>query len=164
MNLLPKKILFLCFTLLAICSCQSFAQSKKYDSRYAEVKFISAQSQDAVVLQSVGYAPKKEEAVKDAILKALDAVLFAGIAGAPYSYPLIKNEDQAKTNHAKYFTHLYEEEGFETFLQSREVTEFLKTKEKDKHKAKGITIEVEVNYTKLKKDIQEKNINDKFGL
>lgn len=132
------------------------AVSAQYQAKYV------SDSNGCVKMRCTAYAKKAKEAVAEAELSAVKAVLFQGVSGAPaYSSPLIQTaEKEAEYESKRYFKDFYGG-GYTRFIVSSEIVTELK---KDAAKRKSMTVDVTVNVKALREDLEKNSVIRRFGL
>lgn len=112
-----------------------------------------------ITVEADGFGKTRQLAIENAQYKALEIIMFRGLPGTDLAVPLIENESEAKSKFKAYFDEL-KKSRFKNFITNTNVvSEFVK---KSKG-AKNITIQTEINYKALRIDLEQNQINRKFG-
>lgn len=149
-----KKIIIIIISIIGLQNC-----SPKLNYYSGEVNFLRKEAQGTIVVNSTGYGKSKNEAVKDAQINAFKVILFRGLPGTELNIPLVENENESKTKYSSYFKKLFDEGFYKTFMMSStESSNLIKIKG-----TKKITIDIKINYNSLRKDLEQNQINRKFG-
>ncbi|GAA3614883.1 hypothetical protein Q4Q39_02395 [Flavivirga amylovorans] len=148
------KILFIFFVLVLI-ACGG---SKHAEFTSAKVKYVSNNDFETLRLSSIEVGSNKEEAIYNAQKLAFQNLFFRGIPNSPYKKPLISlNEAEAYKKHKKYLNDFYNGR-MQTFITNS--TDFINKK------GAGVTATVNliINMRALRKDLQNNNLMQKFGI
>ena len=120
---------------------------------------------DELNLQATGYGRDEKAAMLDAFKRAVDAVLYRGFtdSGSPVKDPLIRDKDQAMSQHKDFFHKLYEERMLNEVILSYNQKELnrIKNDRPDKWEA---TYDVKVNLRLLRSRLEDAGIIRKFGI
>lgn len=140
--------------ILGLHSC-----SPKLQPYTAEVNFLYKEAQGTIVVKSTGYGKNQTEAVEDAQKNVFKVLLFKGLPGTELNIPLIENENDAKSKNSEYFKKFFEQGNYKTFMMSSiESSNLIKMKG-----TKKITVDVKMNYSSLRKDLEQNQLIRKFG-
>jgi hypothetical protein len=139
---------------LAIPACRTVV----YPS--AEVNYLSG-DEATVTVRAVGVGSDREKALLNAEEKAFDVLLFRGLPASAQKLPLVgSNEAGEKKKHAKYFNDFYAGRRFRTFIMSAiPVTDLAKSGDGQKM----ITLDVKINLSALRRDLETFGVTRKFG-
>lgn len=152
----------LCFLLLVTLSSTANSQTEEGNIYAGNVKFDSVVIPGTVTLSSTGFAKKKAESIKDAFSQAFYILLFRGLAGSPYEFPLIQDEGQTKGN-----TVVKEllAGGYSSFVtESNMQSEDTKTKGKDGVKGIMVMYRITINYDAFRRYLEQNKLIRKFGI
>ncbi len=150
------SIVSLLVTLLSIflfsCSQKSYPTS--------EVNFLSGK-EGTITIRAIGIGTNEQKAIIDAEKNAFNVILFRGLPESEQKTALVgTNEIAEKERHKEYFNKFYNEERYKTFVMSSvPVSNLIKYKGGEK----SITIEIDVNLSALRNDLEENNVIRKFG-
>ncbi len=150
-----KKIIFVSLILLSgIYSC-----SKKISTSSATVSYV-ASSDGTITMNAVGIGKNKDAAISDAEKNAFEVLFFRGLPNSEEKIALIgTNEVEIKQSNKVYFEKFYEEMRYKTFLMmSVPTTNITKIGGNKK-----IQMQIQINVSALRKDLEENNIIRKFG-
>lgn len=126
-----------------------------------QVNLLHVADNDVWTLRSTGYAKNKAQALIDAELSVMKAVMFQGIDGAPSSIALIPlTPDEAEKTHKKFFESFYAED----YRQFIAATEIVQPFGKDANKRKCIVADVTVRVRALRDFLERSGVIRKFGL
>jgi hypothetical protein len=140
----------------------SSAQENDLKNHKATVEFINADVEGTVTISSTGVGKKKFESIQDAARNAFFALLFRGIPGSNYKFPLIVNETEFK-NHPVILEIL--NGGYVSFVSNATLkNESKKTKKEDGFKGIETTNNFTINYDALRRYLEQKKVIRKFGL
>jgi len=145
--------IFLFFLLSTIC-----CNKKVYPS--AEVNFLS-ENEQTVTVRTIGMGNDKENAIINAEQKVFDVLFFRGLPESKQKLPLIgSNENEEKAKNKAYFDNFYDGRRYKTFVMSSiPVSNTVKVNSRQKM----ITLDVKVNLSALRKDLETFNLIRKFG-
>jgi hypothetical protein len=126
----------------------------------AEVNYLSG-NEGTVSVRSIGIGHDREKAVINAEQKVFDVLFFRGLPESVQKLPLIgSNESEEKAKHKKYFDEFYDGRRHRTFVMSSiPVTGLAKYKDGQKM----ITVDVKVNLSALRRDLETSGVVRKFG-
>ncbi|MEO1030856.1 MAG: hypothetical protein AAFX55_05600 [Bacteroidota bacterium] len=147
--------ILLLMSFLVLSNCGS---SKEAEFTSARVKYISNNEYETLTLSSVDSGSDKEEAIYKAQKLAFQNLFFRGVPNSPYNKPLIGlNESESYKKHKGYLNDFYNGR-MQTFITNS--TDFI-----DK-KGPGVTatVNLTINMRALKKDLQNNNLTQKFGI
>ena len=116
----------------------------------------------SISLRVLSYGKKSKEAMDNAEIKAIQAILFRGIPGSnQVEYPMAGiSEKEMQSQHNSYFKELFDKERYRSFIISNvPISQF----EKDATKKKRIIVDVKVNIRALRLDLEQNGVIRKFG-
>jgi hypothetical protein len=147
------QLLIWLFLAVGIHACRTVYPS-------AEVNYLSG-NESTVTVRSMGIGYDREKAVVNAEQKVFDILLFRGLPESAQKLPLIGSDESGeKEKHKKYFDDFYVGRRHRTFVMSSiPVTDL--TKYRDGQKM--ITIDVKVNLSALRRDLETFGVIRKFG-
>lgn len=136
------------------------ACSHKIIPSSAKVNYISS-SDGTLTMNSIGVGRNKETAILDAEKNAFDVLFFRGLPNSEQKVALIGyNEIEIKNNSKPYFEKFYTEGRYKTFLMlSNPISEISKVDGVNK----SIIIEIKINVSALRKDLELYHLVRKFG-
>ena len=145
------------FASLMISNC---ASPKK--AQISGVHFIKNDNQ-TITLASVGYGRNKKNALNNAEINAFDVLLFKGIPNSPFTKPLIPaKESEVKSKNESFFKNFYTLLGYKEFVIKYST---LSPPNKDKRTKKmTATVQITINVSSLRRNLEQNNITPKFGL
>lgn len=122
--------------------------------------FISEQN-GAITIRSTGFGKTVDGAMASAERHAIELLLFRGLPESQQAVPLVEiDEATAKSRHKQYFETLLVDSRYKTFvLASIPVSDFAKRG----HSQRNITMDVRINLTALRSDLETHDIIRKFG-
>jgi hypothetical protein len=127
----------------------------------AEVNFLS-EGDGTITMRAIGTGNNQEEAIADAEKNAFDVILFRGLPESKQKMALIgTDEKEQKTAFKEYFSDLYGNSRYKTFVMSSIPTSDLIKQPDGK---KNIAVDVKINFNALRTDLEQHNIIRKFGL
>ena len=114
-----------------------------------------------ITIRSTGIGKNKIKAISSAEQNAIELLLFRGIPNSQQTTPLVSiNEQQAKTQYKAYFEELLTRGRHKTFiLSSVPVTDLVKQGQG----MRNISVDVRINLTALRADLEQHNVTRKFG-
>ena len=112
-------------------------------------------------LRSAGKGKKEEDAISDAEKNAFNALLFVGIPNSSQQRPMVPDEASAKSSNPVYFENFFNKKGYRDFITSIANSGFGKDKDDD---MKTTNIDVRINFSALRANLENNNIIKKFGL
>jgi len=125
----------------------------------AEVNFISGK-EGTITMRAIGIGNNEGEAISDAVNNAFDVLLFRGLPESEQKIPLIgTNENEERGKHKEYFDEFYKGR-YNSFVMSSIPSSDLINYKGGK---KSIAVDVNINLTALRKDLEQNNIIRKFG-
>jgi hypothetical protein len=125
----------------------------------AEVNYLSGDEQTLTV-RSVGIGNDEEKAIINAEQKVFDVLFFRGLPESKQKIPLIgSNEQEEKSKHKNYFDSFYDGKRHKTFVMS--VIPVSNAKAKGRQKM--VTLDVKVNLSALRRDLETFGVIRKFG-
>lgn len=151
MQLKHTRILlsFLAITFLFSCSHKSMPST-------AKVNYLSS-SDGTITMRAIGIGANKDAAISDAEKNAFEVLFFRGLPESEQKIALIgTNETEEKQKHQTYFDKFYKDQRYKTFLMSSIPTTELSNN-------KSIAVDVKINVTALRRDLEQNNIIRKFG-
>ena len=147
--------------ILLFAAAQVCAQKDNADLYHGFVKNEPGAEVGMLSVSSSGFGKKKADCMKDAYKEAFSAILFQGIPGSQYEYPLINEGD--KKDHPAVKSLL--DEGYMSFVaETAIISDSRKTKRKDGARGLMIVQKITVNYEALRKYLEQKEIIKKFGI
>ncbi|MEM6361459.1 MAG: hypothetical protein AAGA64_04515 [Bacteroidota bacterium] len=162
-NTKPSRILVVLTVAFLIAACGTTKQTVTNVTLRAPSRNDSQIINNSLInLRSVGYGNTEEDAKYDAMRRAVDMVLFQGIADhdSPVKDGLISNPERAKETHKSFFKNFYGQREYMSFIPNSVLVSSGK-------KAKGIkpvTVNMSVNVRALRKRLEREGIVRKFGL
>ncbi|MDR3266877.1 MAG: hypothetical protein LBT24_04820 [Tannerella sp.] len=147
------KLFFGISTLLLINACRTIYPS-------SEVNYLLGDEQ-TVTVRAVGLGNNEEKAVINAEQKVFDVLFFRGLPESKQKLPMIgSNETKEKSTHKKYFDEFYDGRRHKTFVMSSiPVSNAVNVKDGQKQ----ITVDVKVNLSALRRDLETFGVIRKFG-
>lgn len=125
----------------------------------AEVNYLSGDEQ-TVTVRSVGVGNDKEKAIINAEQKVFDVLFFRGLPESKQKIPLIgSNEQEEKSKHKKYFDSFYDGKRHKTFVMASIPVSNAEAMGRNKM----VTVDVKVNLSALRHDLETFNVIRKFG-
>lgn len=125
----------------------------------AEVNYLSGDEQTLTV-RSVGVGNDEEKAIINAEQKVFDVLFFRGLPESKQKIPLIgSNEQEEKSKHKNYFDGFYDGKRHKTFVMSSIPVSNAKAKSRQKI----VTLDVKVNLSSLRHDLETFGVIRKFG-
>jgi len=126
----------------------------------AKVNYLSGDEQ-TVTVRVTGLGNDEEKAVINAEQEVFDVLFFRGLPESQQKMPLVgSNEQGEKAKHKKYFDNFYDGKRHKTFIMSSiPVTNAVRVKGGQKM----ITLDVKVNLSALRRDLETFGIIRKFG-
>jgi hypothetical protein len=149
-----KKNIFILIALF-IGSC-----SPKIIPSSAKVNYVSS-SDGTLTMNAIGIGKNKEAAIYDAEKNAFEVLFFRGLPNSEQKIALIGyNEAEIKQNNQTYFQKFYNEGRYKTFLMSSNpIGDISKVDGGNR----SITMEIKINVSALRKDLEQYNLIRKFG-
>lgn len=117
-------------------------------------------SSGLIHLRSAGRGTKDEEAIADAEKNAFNAILFVGVPGSSQERPMIADESGAQSSNQAFFQNLFDQKGYRKFITSISNTGFTK----DTDGKKMTTVDVQINVSALRADLENNHVIKKFGI
>ncbi len=152
MKQLVKLFLVGVSIVLFVNSCRTIYPS-------AEVNYLSGDEQTLTV-RSVGVDIDKEKAIINAEQKVFDVLFFRGLPESKQKIPLISsNEHEEISNHKNYFDSFYDGKRHKTFVMSSIPVSNVKARGRQKI----VTLDVKVNLSALRHDLETFGVIRKFG-
>lgn len=126
----------------------------------AEVNYLSGTEQ-TVSVRVVGVGTNEEQAIINAEQKVFDVLFFRGLPESQQKMPMVGSDESAeKSKNKKYFDKFYDGQRHKTFVMSSiPVSGVTKVKG-----GKSITVDVKVNLSALRSDLETFGVIRKFGL
>ncbi|HUN14476.1 MULTISPECIES: hypothetical protein [unclassified Alistipes] len=142
--------------LLAFC----LGSCSKHVYTVQSVGFVSEQN-GAITIRSTGFGKTADEAMNSAEQYAIELLLFRGLPGSQQTTPLVGiDEATAKSRYKQYFEELLANGRHKTFvLSSIPVSDFAK----HDWSQRNVTMDVRINLTALRSDLETHGIIRKFG-
>ncbi|MDR1654155.1 MAG: hypothetical protein LBS01_11035 [Prevotellaceae bacterium] len=126
----------------------------------AEVNYLSGDEQTLTV-RSVGVGNDKEKAIINAEQKVFDVLFFRGLPQSKQKIPMVgSNESEEKSKHKDYFDKFYDGRRHKTFVMSSIP---MGKATKIKGGQKQIAVDVKVNLSALRNDLETFGVVRKFG-
>jgi hypothetical protein len=151
------QILNLLFILVASL-IETGCSQKVYPT--AKVNYLSGNS-ETITMRAIGMGIDRYAAITNAELNAIDVVLFRGLPESEQKTALVgSNEAEERSKNEKYFSEFYDNKRYKTFVMSSiSVSNLVRITRREKN----ITVDVKINITALRKDLEQFNIIRKFG-
>lgn len=151
-----KLNLFYILTFLAF-SLNLCAQKSEYSG---EVNFVTEQS-GTITVRVIGYGSNIDKAKSDAELKAINTILFLGLPESIQKSGLVvKSEFETTFKNSTYFQSFYGKNGYRNFIMSSiPTTELIKSK----GGKKSVGVDIKINVSALRNDLEQNQIIRKFG-
>jgi len=126
----------------------------------SEVNYVSGDEQ-TVTVRAIGYGKDEEKAKINAEQKVFDVLFFRGLPNSKQKLPIIgSNENEEKGKNKKYFEDFYNGYRYKTFIMSSiPVGNVVNVKGGQKM----LTVDVKVNLSALRRDLETFNVIRKFG-
>lgn len=133
-------------------SCRSIYPS-------AEVNFLSGTEQ-TITVRAVGIGINEKKAIINAEQKVFDVLFFRGLPESAQKLPMVGNDESSKkAKHKDYFDKFYDGKRHKTFVMSSiPVSGLTKVKE-----GKMISVDVKINLSSLRSDLETFGVIRKFG-
>ena len=126
----------------------------------AEVNYLSG-DENTVTVRVIGVGNNEEKAILNAEQKVFDVLFFRGLPQSVQKLPLIgSNEVEEKAKHKKYFGEFYDKQRHRSFIMSSIPVSGL-AKYKDGQKM--ISLDVKINLSALRRDLETFGVIRKFG-
>jgi hypothetical protein len=121
---------------------------------------LVSEQNGTITVRSIGVGKNKTEALNNAEQSVFYTILYRGMPGATEKNALIDiPESEAEKKFSNYLDAFFDNR-YQTFVttvvQNGDVM-------KEKHGKKSISIDVTINYTALKKDLEDNQVIRKFG-
>ncbi len=124
----------------------------------AEVNYLSGDAQ-TVTVRSVGFGKNVDKATLDAEQKVFEVLFFRGLPESVQKMPLAgSNESEVKSKHKQYFDDFFNKQRHATFVMSAIPVSEAKVKG-----GRTVTLDVRVNVSALRNDLEASNVIRKFG-
>lgn len=126
----------------------------------SSVNYIS-EKDGAITMRAIGYGANQQDAISEAEKNAVNVLLFRGLPESEQKMALIgTNESEEVEKNKHYFEKFYTQKRYKTFIMSSvPVSEFAK----QNGGTKRLTLDIKINLTALRKDLEQNNIIRKFG-
>lgn len=126
----------------------------------AEVNYLS-ETEQTITVRVVGTDTNEKQAIINAEQKVFDVLLFRGLPESHQKTPMVGNDENAeKSKNKTYFDKFFGEKRYKTFVMSSiPVSDSTKVKG-----GKSITVDVKVNLSALRSDLETFGVIRKFGL
>ncbi|MDR0413042.1 MAG: hypothetical protein LBH61_04490 [Dysgonamonadaceae bacterium] len=126
----------------------------------AEVNYLSGDEQ-TVTVRAVGIGNGEEKAIINAEQKVFDVLFFRGLPESKQKLPMTgNNENEEKAKHKNYFDNFYDGKRHKTFVMSSiPVSKSTLIKGGQKQ----IAVDVKVNLSALRRDLETFGVIRKFG-
>ena len=126
----------------------------------AEVNYLSG-DENTVTVRSVGMGSNKEETILNAEQKVFDVLFFRGLPQSVQKLPLVgSNETEEKEKQRRYFEEFYDKQRHRSFIMSSIPVSGLA---RYKNGQKMISVDVKVNLSALRRDLETFGVIRKFG-
>ena len=140
--------------------CLGNCTRNSYPSYSAEVTALErGAAPGTIAVRSAGYGNNQTEAVRNAGFNAFSILLFKGLPGTALNLPLVDNEREARVKNESYFKKLFDEGLYKNFVVSSTESSLL-LKEQG---TKKLTVDMVINYTSLRRDLEQNNVIRKLG-
>jgi hypothetical protein len=164
LNALQKVMIVIIIMLINITELYAQKYNKKHKLRY-EVECIRSGNDGTQLIKVWTYVKKPKKAIDQAKLNAIHALIFkgikAGVSGCAHNPLALKPDTEEK--HAEYFQIFFKKYGkYLQFINSSSGN----VKPSDRirqNKLYKIGVEISVNYSLLRKELENDKIIDKFG-
>jgi len=154
---LLTKILVLSLFFIVGCGINSQNQIQ-----YTGITYLPQLSSfDKIVVESRGYAKRKNELSPAAAKTAMEGLLFQGIADSPYSRPIIK-DPETNQKHTLFWQNFWEEDVFSRFVVHA-VPLFQPARDKSSNRYQQM-YRITINTKSLKAHLESEGIILRFGL
>ncbi|MDR1120920.1 MAG: hypothetical protein LBM08_08375 [Dysgonamonadaceae bacterium] len=155
--MMTQRITFQLVLLFVLPACFNACRTV-YPS--AEVNYLSG-TENILTVRAVGIGHNREEAILNAEQKVFDVLFFRGLPESAQKLPLTgSNEIEEKNRHKKYFDDFYDGQRHKTFIMSS-----IPVSDPAKYRKgqKVISVDVKVNLTALRRDLETFGVIRKFG-
>lgn len=126
----------------------------------AEVNYLLGTDQ-TITVRSIGFGTDKEKAILNAEQKVFDVLFFRGLPESNQKLALVgSNENAEKAKYKEYFDEFYKEQRYRSFIMSSVPVSDLS---KYKNNQKMISVDVKVNLSALRQDLETFGVIRKFG-
>ena len=147
------KLLLLFSIVLPVNSCRTVYPS-------LGLNYLSGDEQ-TITVRSVGTGNNEGKAIINAEQKVFDVLFFRGLPESKQKLPLIgSNESEEKEKHKNYFDKFYDSKRHKTFVMSSIP---VSNATKIKGRQKQIAVDVKVNLSALRYDLETFGVIRKFG-
>ncbi|HAN37489.1 MAG TPA: hypothetical protein DCQ29_01185 [Chitinophagaceae bacterium] len=154
MDLRYTKIFFL-FAIIFLLSC-----NRKSIPSSSKVNYLTSKD-GSITMRSIGIGENQEAAIADAEKNAFDVLFFRGLPESEQKIALIDTDEiKEKQKHQSYFENFYKYKRYKTFLMSSIPVASLTN---IKGGLKSIAVDIKINITALRKDLEQNDIIRKFG-
>lgn len=125
----------------------------------AEVNYLS-ETEQTITVRAIGVGLDKEKAIDNAEQKVFEVLFFRGLPKSNQKSSMIgSDESREKEKHKDYFNKFYDEKRYKTFVMSSiPVSKFTKVKGE-----KSIAVDVKINISALRSDLETFGVIRKFG-
>lgn len=153
-----KLLLYFIFAFILFSSSCS-KKTIPFASASAEVNFLS-ENDGTITMRALGIGANESEAFTNAVFNAFDILFFRGLPESQQKNPLVgTNESEERLKNKDYFDNFYRSR-FQTFVMSQIPTSEIISLNNGQ---KSIAIDIKINLTALRKDLEQNNIIRKFG-
>lgn len=145
---------FLIITLIIFVSC-----NPRIPLYSPEVNFISKGAQGTITVSSIGFGKNKRDAIAQAQINSIRTLLFYGIPGSELNLPLVEEGISGEKKHSSFFNKFFKGGEYTNYIMSLDEigeTETIK-------RAKKVNVRIKVNYSSLRKVLENNSIIRKFG-
>lgn len=145
--------------LLLISIAGLYYCSPKVAPQTSEVSFLYKGEDGTMGVRGIGYGNNRNAAIMEAQISAFRVLLFRGIPGTELNVPMIENESEARAKNPGYFSRLFEQQWYKTFMMSS-------TESSGLSYVNGmykISVDVKINYAALRRDLEQNSVTRKFG-
>ncbi len=147
-----SKGIFILFLIISSCS-------HRLTPTTAKVNYLSS-SDGTITMRAIGNGENQQEAITNAEKNSFEVLFFRGLPGSEQKIALIGiNETEAKQKYQSYFDKFYNEQRYKTFLLSSIPANNLM----NNGRYKSIAVDIKINVTALRKDLEQFNVIRKFG-
>lgn len=123
------------------------------------VNYITGTEQ-TITARAEGVGRTEDKAVADAEQKVFETLFFRGLPESHQKTPLVGiNENEEKAKHKTYFSRFYNEQRYKTFVMSAVAVSGAKTVKG----GKALVVDVKINLSALRSDLEAGGVIRKFG-
>ena len=138
----------------------SFISNAQKSDTSGEVNFVS-EIDGTVTVRAIGYGSNMEKAKSEAELKAIEIILFRGLPESSQNTGhLEKGIFESNFKNTEYFENFYGKKGYKNFIMSSIPTTKLI---KNKGGKKSLGVDIKINSSALRTDLEQNKIIRKFG-